>query len=151
MIHVLCYVMTTCNLRLGWIPDTGRTRTRQVHFSCFAFASVSVTGEWEREGRERWDQTQRCSREGGGGRHIQGSRDQGRRNLALSHPFLHFTLPSFHFVTRTPELRVSQGRSLPGGIERSARFRSALAFVYNDLTSLCVIDPQAIFLPFRSL
>jgi hypothetical protein len=133
MIHVLCHVMTTCNLQ----PSSGLDSRHRPNadatgsfFSCFAFASVSVTGEWERESaRGKGDQTQRCSREGRGGT----SRDQGRRNLVSLQ--LVTSLPGFHFVTHTPELGVSQGRSLPGGIERSARFRSALAFVYNDLTS----------------
>lgn len=148
--YSVCYVMTTCNLRLAWIPDTGRTRTRQVLFFLFCVCLGLCDGRYElrvngseRGKRERWDQTQ------GGGT----SKDQGRRNLALSHP-----LPGFHFVLSSRRVRDTHTRvgsqpreSLLGGIERSARFRSALAFVYNDLTSLCEIVPQAIFLPFRFL
>jgi hypothetical protein len=155
MIHDPCTLLCDDNLQPfvwpGFQMQAERGRDR-FFFSCFAFASVSVTGEWEREGggREREMGSNAEMQQRRGGRHIQGSGTSKPCQLAACHISI-TSLPGFQFVTRTPELGVSQGRSLPGGIERSARFRSALAFVYNDLTSLCVIVPQAIFLPFRSL
>lgn len=112
MIHDPCTLLCDDNLQCLQ-PSSGldsRHRPNAFFFSCFAFASVSVTGmtgEWERESaRGKGDQTQRCSREGGRG----GEAHPGIRDVEiLSHPFLDSTSSSLPgaCVTHTPELGVS--------------------------------------------